>query len=169
VATADIFLSITGPDIKGESVDSKHKDMIEVLSFSWGESNLGTAGMGAGGGSGKVSKQDLTITKFVDKASNNLMYGCASGTHYTKATLWVRKAGGDPLDYLQIDLGPGDAGAVFISSYNVGGAGGDGIIPTETVSINFSTLMMTYNQQAKTGGGAGPAPLGYDFGASKKL
>ena len=34
---ADIFAKIG--DIKGESLDSKHKDEIEVLSFSWGLTN----------------------------------------------------------------------------------------------------------------------------------
>ena len=31
---SDIFAKIG--DIKGESLDDKHKDEIEVLSFSWG-------------------------------------------------------------------------------------------------------------------------------------
>ena len=34
---SDIFAKIG--DIKGESTDSKHKDEIEVLSFSWGVTN----------------------------------------------------------------------------------------------------------------------------------
>ncbi len=34
---SDIFAKIG--DIKGESADSKHKDEIEVLSFSWGVTN----------------------------------------------------------------------------------------------------------------------------------
>ena len=36
---ADIFAKLG--DIKGESVDSKHKDEVEVLSWSWGV-NRGT-------------------------------------------------------------------------------------------------------------------------------
>src|SRR5437763_16773053 len=79
--------------------------MIECLSFNWGQANLGTAGTGGGAGAGAVVKQDLTITKYVDKASNVLAQGCAAGVHYTSASLYVRKSGGDPLDYLQFDLG----------------------------------------------------------------
>ena len=41
----DIFAKIG--DIKGESLDAKHKDEIEVLSFSWGVANSGSAGSGA--------------------------------------------------------------------------------------------------------------------------
>ena len=165
MAAADIFLTIKGPDIQGESLDKVHQNMIEVLSFSWGQANLGTAGTGGGAGAGAVAKQDLTITKYVDKSSNVLAQGCAAGVHYTSATLYVRKSGGDPLDYLQYDLG----GVVFISGYNVSGHGGDGVVPQETVSLNFTTLMITYNQQAATGAGAGAAPLGYDYGQATKM
>jgi type VI secretion system secreted protein Hcp len=165
VAVADIFLTIKSPDIKGESLDKVHKDMIECLSFSWGESNAGTAGTGGGAGAGAVHKQDLVITKYVDKSSNVLFQGCAAGVHYGSATLYVRKSGGDPLDYLQFDLG----GVVFISGYNVSGTGGDGIVPVEQISLNFTTLMITYNQQAATGSGAGAAPLGYNFGEATKM
>jgi len=103
VAAADIFLTIKGPDIQGESLDKVHTNMIECLSFNWGQANLGTAGTGGGAGAGAVVKQDLTITKYVDKASNVLAQGCAAGVHYTSASLYVRKSGGDPLDYLQFD------------------------------------------------------------------
>ncbi|MGZ6880962.1 MAG: type VI secretion system tube protein Hcp, partial [Mycobacteriaceae bacterium] len=46
----EIFAKIG--DIKGESVDAKHKDEIEVLSFSWGVANSGSTGPGGGGGAG---------------------------------------------------------------------------------------------------------------------
>jgi type VI protein secretion system component Hcp len=42
----DIFAKIGS--IKGESADDKHKDEIEVLSFSWGVANSGLE-IGSGG------------------------------------------------------------------------------------------------------------------------
>jgi type VI secretion system secreted protein Hcp len=165
VAAAAIFLSFKGPDIKGESLDKSHPDTIECLSFDWGEFNRGTSGTGGGAGAGDVVKHDLSISKYVDKASNALMQACAAGQHFNGATLTVRKGGGDTLDYLTIALG----GAVFLSGYNVTGNGGDGAVPVEHIDINFQTLMMTYNQQAMTGGGTGPADLGFDFGKTAKM
>src|SRR6476646_2600400 len=50
---SDIFAKIG--DIKGESLDDKHKDEIEVLSFSWGVTNHATMSSGAGGGAGKAT------------------------------------------------------------------------------------------------------------------
>jgi type VI secretion system secreted protein Hcp len=54
---SDIFVKIG--DNKGESLDDKHKDEIEVLSFSWGVANTGATATGGGGGTGKATFQDL--------------------------------------------------------------------------------------------------------------
>ena len=44
--TDDIFAKLG--DIKGESLDAKHKDEIEVLSFSWGVATLRPPAVAAG-------------------------------------------------------------------------------------------------------------------------
>lgn len=49
----DMFIKIDG--IKGESTDDKHKDEIDVLSWSWGMSQSGTVHTTGGSGAGKVS------------------------------------------------------------------------------------------------------------------
>ena len=56
---SDIFVKLG--DIKGESLDAKHKDEIEVLSFSWGMSNTASMTTGSGAGAGKATFQDLSI------------------------------------------------------------------------------------------------------------
>ena len=40
--------------------------------------------IGGGGGAGKVNIQDLSLTKYVDKATPNLMMHCSSGKHVPK-------------------------------------------------------------------------------------
>src|SRR5690348_10250219 len=82
---ADIFAKIG--DIKGESNDDKHKDEIEVLSFSWGVTNSQTITAGGGGGAGKASFHDIVFTHGVDKASPNLLRACATGQHIKEATI----------------------------------------------------------------------------------
>jgi type VI secretion system secreted protein Hcp len=44
----DMFIKIG--DLKGESQDQKHKDEIDLLSWSWGISNNGSAHTGGGSG-----------------------------------------------------------------------------------------------------------------------
>ncbi len=54
MAQVDYFLKFDG--IKGESADAKHKDEIDVESWSFGETN--TVG-GGGAGGGRRSRQGL--------------------------------------------------------------------------------------------------------------
>src|SRR5262247_2402356 len=99
---ADIFAKLG--DIKGESLDNKHKDEIEVLSFSWGVTNAQVISAGGGGAAGKASFQDLTIVHALDKASPLLLKACATGTHIKDATITHRKAGKGQQEYLIVKL-----------------------------------------------------------------
>ena len=145
----DAFLKLDG--IKGESVDKAHKEEIEVLSWSWGMSQTGTTHRGTGGGAGKVSVQDLSIVKYVDRASPVLIQTCCTGKHIEEAVLSVRKAGGEPLDYLVLTLND-----VLISSVSSGGSTGDELV-TETISLNFARFNVSYQPQDAKGGKAGGA------------
>ena len=98
---SDIFAKLG--DIKGESLDSKHKDEVEVLSWSWGVTQSGTP-QGGGGGAGKANFNDFNFTHFVDKASPVLMRACATGEHIKEATITVRKAGKGQQEFLIIKM-----------------------------------------------------------------
>lgn len=145
----DMFIKIDG--IKGEAQDSKHKDEIDVLAWSWGMSQSGTTHMGSGGGSGKVNVQDISFTKYIDSSSNALMLTCCTGKHIKEATLYVRKAGGEnPLEYITITMED-----IIVSSLSTGGSGGEDRL-TENVTLNFSKFKYTYTPQDKSGGKGKP-------------
>lgn len=139
----DMFLKMK--PIKGESRDSKHKEEIDVLAWSWGASNSGTAHMGGGAGAGKVNVQDLSLTKYVDSASTDLMLACCNGKHFDEALLTVRKAGGTPVEYIKITMTE-----VLISSVSTGGSGGEDRL-TENVSLNFAKVKVEYTPQDAKG------------------
>lgn len=145
----DMFLELEG--IEGESVDSVHAGKIDVLAWSWGLSQSGTTHMGGGGGAGKVSVQDLSITKYVDKATPNLFMHCCDGTHIPKAHLIVRKAGKSALEYIKIDMEE-----VIVTSLSTGGSGGEDRL-TENVTLNFAKVKVEYTEQ-KADGTAGAKP-----------
>jgi type VI secretion system secreted protein Hcp len=86
----DIFLKLD--TVVGESADKTHRKEIDVLFWSWGMLNTGSAHAGGGAGTGKGYVKDLTVTKYVDKSSPALMLGCCSGTHYPSALLTVRES-----------------------------------------------------------------------------
>ena len=98
----DIFLKINGID--GESQDSSHKNEIEVLVWDWNIEQQSNMHAGSGGGAGKATVSDLSFEHYVDRASPNLMKYCLTGKHIDQATLVVRKAGGNPLEYLKLTM-----------------------------------------------------------------
>ena len=138
----DYFLKIDS--IPGESTDAKHKNEIDLQSWSWGESNAGKSDAG-GGGSGKVNMQDFHFTMRINKASPKLFLACASGQHIKEALLTCRKAGKDQQEYLKIKFSD-----LLIASYQTGGSGGDEV-PLEQISFNFSKIEQTYAAQKPDG------------------
>jgi type VI secretion system secreted protein Hcp len=162
MAQVDFFLKIG--DIKGESTDDKHKDEIELESFSWGLTQAGTSGRGAGAGAGKALPQDFHFVKKMDKSSPVLFMGCATGQHHAKAVLTVRKAGGQQMEYLKITMEE-----AMVSSYQVAATSGGDAVPVDQVSLNFSKLEIAYSPQKQDGSLAAAASQKYDFAANKKI
>lgn len=139
---SDYILEIEG--LKGESKDGKFKEAIDVESFSWGASNPTSFGYGGGGGTGKVSFQDIHFTKKVDKASPELFFRCANGEHLTKAQLHIRKAGTKQQEFYTLILE-----TLAVSSFQSGGHGAGGL--TESFSLGFAKLTFEYKEQSDTG------------------
>lgn len=140
----DIYLKLDS--INGESKGKDHVDEIDVLSWSWGMSNSGTAHLGSGAGAGKVNVQDMSVTKYVDAASCDLMKVCCNGKHLATGKLTVRKVGGDtPVDYTTVDLEE-----VLIAAVTTGGIGSDDRM-TENVTLNFRKFNIKYKKQADDG------------------
>jgi type VI secretion system secreted protein Hcp len=157
----DMFLKLD--PIKGESTDSKHKDEIDVLSWSWGLNQTGSQHHGQGGGAGKVSVHDLHFTHWADKSTAYLIKACALGEHIDKGVLTVRKAGKDPLEYIKITLEQ-----IIVSSVTPGGTHGDERL-TENVSLNFRKFKYEYAEQTEKGGKGATAEFGYDIAANKPV
>lgn len=155
----DVFLKIDG--IEGESKDSKHPNEIEVQSWSWGVSQMGTMAANQGGGAGKANFQDLHWTHAVDKASHKLMLACATGQHIPSASLVVRKAGGDQQDYILIKLTD-----ILVSSVNTSAASE---VPTEQVSFNYAKVEFEYKTQDEKGKLGAANKFGYSLKENKKV
>ena len=156
---ADIFAKIG--DIKGESLDDKHKDEIEVLSFSWGVTNAGVISPGAGGGAGKATFQDLSIVHNIDKSSPLLLKACATGTHLKDAIITHRKAGKGQQEYLIVKLND-----VIITGVTHGGAGGQQL--SESVTLAFAKVDLEYKPQKQDGSLDAGIHFKYDLKSNKE-
>lgn len=154
----DIFAKIG--DIKGESLDDKHKDEVEVLSFSWGLANTAPISS-SGAGAGKASFHDLSFVHNIDKASPLLMQACATGTHMKEATITHRKAGKGQQEFLVIKMND-----VIITSVTHGGAKGDGTY-AENVTLAFGQFDLQYAPQKADGSLDAGIHFKYDIKANK--
>ena len=156
---SDIFAKLG--DIKGESLDDKHKNEIEVLSFSWGVTHAGSMASGGGAGAGKATFQDLSIVHRIDKASPALMQACATGTHLKEATITHRKAGKGQHEYLIVKMND-----VLITSVTHGGATGEPA--SESVTLVFAKVDLEYKPQKADGSLDAGLHFKYDIKANKE-
>lgn len=129
VAASDIFLKI--PDIPGESTSDKHKNEIDVLSFSWGV----------------AARQcpSVSIVKYVDRATPALFEAASTQRDLQSASLTVSKVGDKASDYYRVVL----TGAVTVmgadQSFSTGGEG------TESISLSGQMMTIGYRPQKPDG------------------
>ena len=162
MAAVDYFLKLDG--IEGDSFVKGHEKEINVDSFSWGLSQSGSVGAGGGGGTGKVQFQDFHFTMATSKASPSLFLKCASGHHFIKGVLSCRKAGGDNTnDFLKFTLTD-----VLISSYSISGDGSI-IAPTDSLSLNFAKVEMSFKEQKPDGTLGAAITTGWDLKQNKAV
>lgn len=162
MAHVDYFLKLDGVD--GESGDAKHKNEIDLESWSWGETNAGGFSYGGGGGAGKVQMQDFHFTMKANKASPKLFLNCATGEHIAKGVLTCRKAGGEQQEFLIVTMSD-----LLVSSFQTGGSGHGDVVPIDQISLNFAKIQWKYQAQDAKGKVGSPIITGYDLKANKKI
>ncbi len=155
----DMFLDL-GP-VKGESRDKAFAGKIDILAWSWGVSNSGSAHVGGGIGSGKANFQDISLTKYIDLSSSDMLKSVSLGTHFPEAKIIVRKAGGDnKLEYYTINMKE-----VMVTSYQTGGSGGEDRL-TESLTLTFAKVDTKYIPQKADGNADGETTFAYDIAAN---
>lgn len=157
----DYFLKIE--DIKGESNDAKHRDEIEILSWSFAEANSTSLSSESGGTAGKVVMQDFQFVAPISKASPLIFVAVAAGEHFPEAILTGRKSGGDQVEFLKWTLSD-----VLFSSYKEAGENDDAL-PLDSFSINFAKIEFEYKVQNADGSIGETVRRGWDLKSSKKV
>ena len=151
----EMFLCIEG--IPGEvsvAQSAKHADCIDVLAWSWGMSNSNAHVIGGGGSVGKPNIQNISVTKWMDRASPLLGAELVVGKGIGPMTLYVEDSCGSdcasPIYRLEIPQGS------YVSSQSQGASGGESR-PTENVSFDFPAVEWCYSYYADGIGGKTPA------------
>ncbi|HEY2021846.1 type VI secretion system tube protein Hcp [Paraburkholderia sp.] len=152
----DIFLKINGID--GESTDATHKDEIDVLSWSWSVTQQSNMHVGSGGGAGRATVDDLSFVHYIDRATPNLTQYCLTGKHIDEAKLVVRKAGGNPLEYIKLTMND-----VLVTAVEPSGVSNSESRPSEKVRLSFARLKQEYVVQNAQGGSGGAITATFDI------
>jgi type VI secretion system secreted protein Hcp len=148
LGAGDMFFKVKGAkhgDINGEALDQKHKNEIEVLSWSWGMQ--GKPSLGGGSASGKATMRELRIVKKVDKASTALMSALRTNELIKEATLTLRKVGTSKLEYFKIKI---EDGRVMSLDVEAGDKDGKPAL-YERVSFSFNKISVEYTPQGGDG------------------
>jgi type VI secretion system secreted protein Hcp len=162
--STDFFLKIEG--IPGESKRSGHEKEMELLSFSFGATQTGTAELGSGQtGAARVEMQDFHFVKPVDSSSPKLVQHMFTGKFIPAATFSARRIGledGKPLKYMIWEFKN-----LVISSHSFNGAGA-GDVPMESISFRFEEVKCYY-REIKAGVPQGPISAGWNVKTNKEV
>ena len=137
----DFYLDLG--DIKGESKDEKHKDQIQLMSFSWGGSQATTVSGSGGSGAGKADLSDFSIMKYCDKATTPTFKALVQGTHIKTGTVTAVKSGAGGKPFLKIDFQE-----LYVTSQQFSASSE---IPSESVSFSYNQIKIEYSTQNEQG------------------
>jgi type VI secretion system Hcp family effector len=126
-ATVSIFLDLKNDKIQGESATKGHKGEIDVLSMSFG-----AIASASGFNPGKSTFQDISIAKYTDKTTPELMRRLLTGDPISSAKIkFVETINGKEVPVVNFELKDNR-----VTSLSTGGAAGQNEL-TEILILNF--------------------------------
>jgi type VI secretion system secreted protein Hcp len=153
----DYFLKLDG--IQGESVDANHKDEIQIMSWSWGASQVSSVSGTGGSGAGKADLSDFSIMTYFDKATPKFFKSIGLGTHIKTGTMTATKSGADGKPYLKVDFKE-----LFVSSLQISGSSE---VPTVSLSFSYNEIKIDYSTQNEQGNLTSVGPVTYNTKENK--
>lgn len=161
---SDVFLLIDG--ITGDSKVDGHVDEMELEGWNIGASiPVGPRTSGGSAAAGTSVHQDLSCTKAIDEASNDLINATWTGKTIAEAVLTVQRQGESgeaKVDYMKITLTD-----VLVSSYNRSGSPGG--VPVESFTLNYATIKSEYFTTDAAGGSGGWQAKAWSVAEEKPL
>jgi type VI secretion system secreted protein Hcp len=139
-----IYLSFSGPDLKGESMDREHSQWIEVSSLRHHliQPSSPSASTAGGHAVGRTEHGDIALVKELDSSSPLLYQALSGGTTFQSAQMDCYRDAGDGkrVKYLEIQLKH-----VLISQ--IAFSLGDGALPIETLALRYAAIQWKYQKQ----------------------
>lgn len=154
----DYFLDLDG--VPGESQDTNFKNKIQLLSWSWGASNISSVAGTGGSGAGKVDLSDFSTMTFFDKSTPKLFKNIVKGNHITKGTLSAVKSGADGKPYLKVNFTE-----IFITGLQMSASSE---VPSVSISFTYNEIGIDYSTQDEKGNVASTGEVKYSTKENKQ-
>ena len=135
------YIKFDGVD--GESQDKDHKNWSDLQSFSQTVHKPGSGQTGSARRRGDVILEDVQCMKQLDKSSPKLAEAVCKGKVFPKVEIHVTASTTDAgrVTYYAYELKN-----VLVTSYQVSGVGQSESIPTDSFSLNFEEIKVTYTE-----------------------
>lgn len=152
------FLRFNNPRISGSSMAKGHEGDVEVGSWGFGGTQPSSP-VRSVSTTEKVQLEPLRFTKFIDKASDDLLKGLFTANRLGKVELICYRSSGDTggsqngFLYLTLELE-----GVIVSKYELNDQPDD--IASEKVELSYRKISFTYHEYQ---GGGGPESIAYDL------
>lgn len=158
----DAFMKIK--DIPGESTDDKHKEWLELESYSFGNTQQGSGNTSAVGGEsgGRVNWQDFHFATVFSKASPKLVKACCDGQHIGEINVELCRATGEKSKFIEYKFTE-----CFITGVQTGGGRGGGDRPVDQVSFRYGKVEVIYTEYGNDGKKKGDVKAHWDLRINK--
>ncbi|MBT9330200.1 Hcp family type VI secretion system effector [Paracidobacterium acidisoli] len=153
----DYFLKLDG--IQGESEDAAHKDEIQIMSWSWGASQVSSVSGTGGSGAGKADLSDFSIMTNFDKGTPKFFKSICEGAHIKTGTMTAIKSGANNKPYLKVDFKE-----LFVSSLQISASSE---IPTVSISFTYNEIKVDYSVQNEQGNLTSTGAVTYNLKQNK--
>lgn len=150
----DAFLYFPGSEalVPGETIDShfKKKKAFELKSFEFGaENNINIGSASGGGGAGKATFKEFSISKSTDTGSCGLFTTLCTGKHFPEAVIELRRSGGSAEDsgstFMKFTFK-----LVMVKDITWSGQDGDDVCE-ENVVFEYGAIHIEYYKQKNDG------------------
>ncbi len=158
------FIQFKGPDINGGCTVAKQEGKSQITSLSHGCAQpTSPVRSHAGGGTiEKANHGDLTFTKELDSATDDLLKQCWTGKHIDVAIVTLFRSTGDADDVSGTEFLRIEMDSVIVSSYSISAS--ESQFPHEVISLAYGKVTYTYTGHDRSKGTTGSAqPVYHDL------
>ncbi|MCV2864503.1 Hcp family type VI secretion system effector [Albidovulum sediminicola] len=156
------YSTTNAEDIPGETQDETYADKkaFEIISFELGaENNINIGSISGGGGAGKATFKEVSITKKTDTASTGLFHALVTGKHFDNMFIELRRSGAEDTKsggkFMVFELQ-----MVMVQDISWSGSDGDDVCE-ETVVLQYGAIKIHYYPQDTKGKMAGQPKEAY--------